>query len=181
MMLFDHRIVKPLYQWLWILYPLWLVIILKDVEGTRHRRNVIQLADMIDCTTNVGILGAGLDYLSYGCYCGPGGEGEPVDGTDACCKSHDECYDTADAEAGCKTIELYLSSYDYITENCTSSTPKITCKPEDEYGLLDIVLRFAQCKAVVCGCDKQLAMCVAQHRNTYNPIKYKDMDKKKCS
>ncbi|XP_078685889.1 basic phospholipase A2 PA-12A-like [Branchiostoma floridae x Branchiostoma belcheri] len=54
----------------------------------RARRNLLQFAGMIRHATGRGALA----YNGYGCYCGMGGSGTPVDGIDRCCRTHDRCY-----------------------------------------------------------------------------------------
>eukprot|EP00058_Branchiostoma_floridae_P013149 XP_002598637.1 hypothetical protein BRAFLDRAFT_67034 [Branchiostoma floridae] len=55
----------------------------------RAKRNLIQFANMIETVTGR----SALHYNFYGCYCGWGGSGTPVDGIDRCCQVHDLCYD----------------------------------------------------------------------------------------
>ncbi|XP_040297384.1 group 10 secretory phospholipase A2-like [Bufo bufo] len=69
----------------------------------RQKKSVIELAGAIECGTG----GSALYYLGYGCYCGVGGHGMPLDETDWCCFNHDCCYGNAE-NAGCHPkIDLY--------------------------------------------------------------------------
>ena len=45
---------------------------------SRYRRNVYQFKGMIECATTKSAFA----YNGYGCYCGMGGKGKPVDETD---------------------------------------------------------------------------------------------------
>ena len=57
------------------------VIFTIDLIGTslkRMKRNLLQFALMIRCKTGR----SSLDYNGYGCWCGRGGSGTPVDATD---------------------------------------------------------------------------------------------------
>ena len=54
-----------------------LFYVVQPIHG-RHRRSVFTFSDMVKCAT-------GKDparYNGYGCYCGLGGHGEPLDDVD---------------------------------------------------------------------------------------------------
>jgi len=82
-------------------------------------------------------------YGLYGCWCGPGGSGSPVDGTDRCCHRHDLCYDVIIAK---HSLSPYRTQYNYKNKTCTDAVGTM---------LHDI-----------CSCDKALALCLS--RNTFN-------------
>uniref|UniRef100_A0A8C6NPP5 Phospholipase A2 n=1 Tax=Nothobranchius furzeri TaxID=105023 RepID=A0A8C6NPP5_NOTFU len=126
----------------------------------RHRRNLVQLAEMISCV-QPGV--SPLRYNNYGCWCGLGGSGKPVDGVDKCCKTHDQCYSTSRSVPECSSIvdSPYTIVYDY-----TCSNKQVECSDTNN-----------KCQAAVCKCDKAVAQCFA--RNPYHP-KNKDLDKSHC-
>nr|P00620.1 RecName: Full=Acidic phospholipase A2; Short=svPLA2; AltName: Full=Phosphatidylcholine 2-acylhydrolase [Bitis gabonica] len=84
------------------------------------------------------------DYIYYGCYCGWGGKGKPIDATDRCCFVHDCCY----GKMG--TYDTKWTSYNYEIQN-----GGIDCDEDPQ-------------KKELCECDRVAAICFANNRNTYN-------------
>ncbi|XP_055511530.1 basic phospholipase A2 pseudexin B chain-like [Leucoraja erinacea] len=128
-----------------------------DTESLQPR-NLVQFSNIIKCV----IPGSHplITFNNYGCYCGPGGHGEPVDDLDRCCQTHDKCYGAA-AEMGCTFSEgpaLVLYKY-------TCSEKTVTCDCNNY-----------KCAKFVCECDRNAAACFANAQPTYNP-KYKFMRK----
>ncbi|XP_015503501.2 phospholipase A2, membrane associated-like, partial [Parus major] len=77
--------------------------------------SVLELERMIRVATGRSAL---LSYSWYGCFCGIGGSGTPVDPTDRCCQAHDCCYRRL-REGRCSPL---LTPYSF-----TSSNGSITC------------------------------------------------------
>nr|AHZ08813.1 phospholipase A2 [Micropechis ikaheca] len=118
--------------------------------------NLIQFSYLIQCANHGSR--PSLDYADYGCYCGWGGSGTPVDALDMCCKIHDDCY--ADAEKkGCSPKG---TMYDYY---CSSDGPY--CRNIKK-----------KCLRAVCDCDVEAAECFA--RTPYNNDFYNIDTKKFC-
>ncbi|VDP33651.1 unnamed protein product [Soboliphyme baturini] len=75
----------------------------------RPKRWLKDFAGVIKCVTGRNAL----DYNGYGCWCGMGGHGTPVDAIDRCCQQHDHCYDML-AKKDCA---IYVTPYNW---NCVN-------------------------------------------------------------
>ncbi|XP_006815718.2 basic phospholipase A2 RVV-VD-like [Saccoglossus kowalevskii] len=127
---------------------------------------------MTTCTTNSSMIGWVDSYKGYGCFCGYGGEGTPIDATDECCEAHDSCYE----KTNCRQIYKYIVMYEYDTKNCGTNEAEIVCKTADEYR--DDYI--ASCKAALCLCDAEIAKCFANNLDSYNK-NYRRYSQSHCS
>uniref|UniRef100_R4G2S8 PLA-2-Den-2 n=1 Tax=Denisonia devisi TaxID=529689 RepID=R4G2S8_DENDV len=124
--------------------------------------NLFQFKDMIECA-NHGSRGA-LDYADYGCYCGKGGSGTPVDELDRCCQTHDDCYGEAEKLPACNYM---LSGPYYNTFKYDCVEHQLTCKDDKD-----------ECRAFICNCDRTAAICFAGA--PYNNTNYNIDTKTHC-
>ncbi|XP_062340294.1 phospholipase A2-like [Osmerus eperlanus] len=112
-----------------------------------------QFRDMILCTMPDSW--PVIEYTDYGCYCGKGGSGTPVDDLDRCCEVHDQCYTDAMQHSECWPIfdNPYTEIYSY---KCDKATRKVTCESNND-----------ECEMFICDCDRKAADCFATA--SYNP------------
>ncbi|XP_059823464.1 acidic phospholipase A2 E-like isoform X2 [Hypanus sabinus] len=123
------------------------------VGGGRFKRQLEQLGSMIECRVGEGRWLTWIDYLDYGCYCGIGGQGQPLDGIDGCCRLHDICYGKLESKGGCRWYHYpYWTHYTWI------------CGRKQSLACVD---PHGTCARSVCDCDKKLVDCFS--RSSYDP------------
>jgi secretory phospholipase A2 len=114
---------------------------------SQSRNAVIEFREMVTKVTGR----SAFDFLGYGCHCGLGGKGKPVDKLDTCCQIHDQCYaNTSTYLQFWNLCSPHLVGYSWTFDNGT-----VTCTGNKD-----------TCGYKTCMCDKIVAECFAQ--NTYN-------------
>nr|AGV13282.1 intestinal phospholipase A2 [Sparus aurata] len=126
----------------------------------QESRGVFEFGKMIRCV-QPGVNPS--QYNNYGCFCGLGGQGRPVDKVDQCCKVHDACYRAQMRIPECKGVSKkpYFIRYQ---QTCSRRRP--TCSASND-----------KCQRAACECDRRAALCFA--RAKYIPG-HKNLDKRFC-
>nr|XP_054764904.1 phospholipase A2 AP-PLA2-I-like isoform X2 [Lytechinus pictus] len=160
-----------------VAYCSYFAILFAGIAAMPQSRNVGQFGVMMGCLLDMGTVEAGLDYNGYGCYCGLGGQGIPLDDTDRCCQTHDDCYTAVQTSDMCRGYnQAYVISYNYQSLQCGTYRAQIVCYDESSY---DVDYKYTDCAIAMCACDKAGAECFRRNRPTYNKD-FKRYDKDSC-
>ncbi|KAI6175614.1 Phospholipase A2 [Aphelenchoides bicaudatus] len=107
------------------------------------------LQEMAECRLGY----TALDYNDYGCWCGMGGSGTPVDGIDECCMRHDKCYDYAVDNGICVDVPFeYVEDYTWSCNRTGPGRPEPKCEEGQN-----------KCKQYLCWCDREVVDCWSQY------------------
>ncbi|CAJ0604856.1 unnamed protein product [Cylicocyclus nassatus] len=110
---------------------------------TPSHQALINFNFVTDCV----IGGWGTRYNHYGCWCGKGGSGTPIDAIDRCCMHHDKCYDRAVASKVCGDIRQYFALYKWDCVK-TPNGNRAVCRGTN-----------TGCAAALCKCDTECVEC----------------------
>ena len=127
-------------------------------ELSQSRNAAFEFREMITKVTGR----SAFDYLGYGCHCGLGGKGKPIDELDTCCQVHDQCY------ANTSTYLQFwnLCSPHLVGYSWNYNSGVVACSGNKD-----------TCGYKTCMCDKIVAECFA--RSEYN-LQHKGYSQRLC-
>ncbi|GAB6027977.1 hypothetical protein CHUAL_002203 [Chamberlinius hualienensis] len=124
---------------------------------SRFKRDIWQLYGVITCVTPCDPF----VLKDYGCYCGFGGTGRPVDPIDKCCMMHDYCYH----RTPCHQTLTYFLPYDWLCiggRSVCSLPVRWSATSACSVQLCECDRMFSECISTV-GCPKYKAVCKSDH------------------
>uniref|UniRef100_A0A8C4NAY9 Phospholipase A2 n=1 Tax=Eptatretus burgeri TaxID=7764 RepID=A0A8C4NAY9_EPTBU len=146
-----------------LLQVLGLLVIIHGTHCQRFRRHVDQLGNMVQHKLAGGRWTARFDFVNYGCYCGLGGYGQPLDEIDRCCQIHDQCYNMNTMNTSCRWYHSpVLTTYTWRFD----SRNNIVCGDQPH-----------TCLREICDCDKTVVECIMgkeYHANLKNIDRIRD-------
>ncbi|XP_055003521.1 phospholipase A2-like [Sorex araneus] len=118
-----------------------------DTAGGARTRAFWQFGNMISCL--IPNISPYHTFNKYGCFCGRGGKGAPVDALDRCCQTHDRCWGQAVELGHCSSLLGFMTLLRIYSYSCTDKD--ITCSSEN-----------GPCTDFLCKCDRAAAICFAK-------------------
>ncbi|RMX43536.1 hypothetical protein pdam_00001918 [Pocillopora damicornis] len=140
----------------------------QDNLVTRKERNVGQFGAMIACEVK-DLRSSVLN--GYGCFCGLGGKGKPLDDIDLCCYVHDNCYGDIQRTKICGPDPNAVYYVTYRTQGCSG------CR--GYHFLWFLGYGNSKCQKKLCECDGVAARCFKSHFSKLQD-RYINYDKSKC-
>ncbi|KAL9984683.1 hypothetical protein ACROYT_G007007 [Oculina patagonica] len=131
---------------------------------TLTKRNPAQFGAMIWCKVKRNPI----DYNGYGCWCGLGGKGNPVDEIDRCCYVHDLCYNNIIKKKICPFREAVYTTT-YLRKGCTG------CVRRSSWWFLG----NSRCQKELCECDGAAARCFKNYDSKFRN-RYKNHAQSNC-
>lgn len=135
------------------------IILLLALSLSLVSGDVLSMGTMIDWEdeSTHSIFDVMTRFNLYGCYCGFGGQGVPVDKIDCCCRDHDECYDNLAKDGTCLSGDTGVGKVYKYTKVNKDGKHTVQCKPSSD-----------TCAEKICECDKALAECFSTNERYYN-------------
>ena len=127
-------------------------LILSSIFIHSTSANIVQMINQLKCASGRSRYEF-YDLSNYGCWCGVGGSGKPLDRIDRCCWAHDKCFEQARTQDFKCNPKKVLYSW--------------TCEDKNgicENEVFDHSSDKVKCAKTACDCDKVFSKCVSEGR-----------------